>query len=464
MANKQEISPASAPSQLQNQKSNVSSSNAPLFGGIIIAIIILFVGGWLCFCFRRKLCATFRLYGKQKGYAEKSQILSYAHAGNLNAKKLKLKHFGLEELKKATNNFSEACLVGSGAFGNVYCGTFDTGGTVAIKKPHYESYTTTEEFRNEVRLLSKVKHDNLVGLVGFCEVKGPKAAKILVYEYVPNGSLLDYIIGRGGKSLTWRQRVNIAIGAAKGIAYLHEEVNPSIIHRDIKPSNILIGDGFEAKVSDFGLVRSGPVGDQSHVSSQVKGTPGYLDPAYCSSFHLTPFTDVYSFGVILLQLITARPAVESSRSNSNSHIIDWARNSIEKGSIEDILDANLLMEGCNMEMMLKMGEIGLRCVVKVPKERPTMTQVWQELEVALNSVDNVLPKHPLSENCTRLNNASNQSITRRIHQWDHDYSQSIVSVDGIGLERFDVDMDSLSFQSASLRCLETSISMDDRGF
>ncbi|KAG8367505.1 hypothetical protein BUALT_Bualt16G0078900 [Buddleja alternifolia] len=131
------------------------------------------------------------------------------------------------------------------------------------------------------------------------------------------------------------------------------------------------------------------------------------------------------------------------------------------GSIEDILDANLLMEGCNMEMMLKMGEIGLRCVVKVPKERPTMTQVWHELEAALNSVDNFLPKHPLSENCTRLNNMSNQSTTRRIHQWDHDYSQSIVSLDGIGLERFDVDMDSVSFQSASLQCLETSIIWSD---
>ncbi|KAL0315465.1 UNVERIFIED_CONTAM: putative serine/threonine-protein kinase PBL16 [Sesamum radiatum] len=125
-----------------------------------------------------------------------------------------------------------------------------------------------------------------------------------------------------------------------GIAHLHEGISPSIIHRDIKPSNILIGEGYEAKVSDFGLVRSGPVGDQSHVSSQVKGTPGYLDPAYCSSFHLTPFTDVYSFGVILLQLVAARPAVESSRNNASSHIIDWARPSIEKDSIEDILDTD----------------------------------------------------------------------------------------------------------------------------
>jgi len=111
-----------------------------------------------------------------------------------------------------------------------------------------------------------------------------------------------------------------------GIAYLHEGVKPSIIHRDIKPSNILLAEGFEAKVSDFGLVRSGPTGDQSHVSSQIKGTPGYLDPAYCLSFHLTKFSDVYSFGIILLQLVSARPVVDSTVNQSNQHIIDWVSN------------------------------------------------------------------------------------------------------------------------------------------
>ncbi|KAL3840720.1 hypothetical protein ACJIZ3_025311 [Penstemon smallii] len=267
-------------------------------------------------------------------------------------------------------------------------------------------------------------------------------------------------MGRGGRSLTWRQRVNIAIGAAKGIAHLHEGIHPSIIHRDIKPSNILIGEGFEAKVSDFGLVRSGPVGDQSHVSSLVKGTPGYLDPAYCASFHLTPFTDVYSFGVILLQLIAARPAVESSRSSTISHIINWARPSIEKGCIEEIIDANLLLEECNMEMMLKMGQLGLRCVVQVPRERPTMSQVWQELEANLI---NLAPKYPIPLDSQRFTSRSiHESVSCISNQseHEHDYSQSIVSTDGIGLQRFHVDMDSVSFQSASLRCLEISIDED----
>ncbi|KAM6564254.1 hypothetical protein CsatB_024252 [Cannabis sativa] len=301
----------------------------------------------------------------------------------------------------------------------------------------------------EVRLLSKVKHRNLVGLVGYCEEPEPKGSKMLIYEYVPNGSLLEFITGKSGISLSWRQRANIAIGAAKGIAHLHEGTKPSIIHRDIKPSNILVGDDFEAKVSDFGLVKSGPTDDQSHVSSLVKGTPGYLDPAYCSSFHLSTFSDVFSFGVILLQLISARPAIESTKMHSNYHIIDWARSSLESGKAEDIIDVNLLSEPCNMKMMLMMGRLGLRCVGHVPKQRPTMTQVWQELEKALYKAENPMKK--------QLSFSWNSRKSM-----DYEYSQSsFVSINEIGFQRFHVEMESLSFQSTVLRCLEdNSISID----
>ncbi|KAF6140486.1 hypothetical protein GIB67_010316 [Kingdonia uniflora] len=243
-----------------------------------------------------------------------------------------------------------------------------------------------------------------------------------------------------------------------GIAHLHEGVKPSIIHRDIKPSNILVGDGFEAKVSDFGLVKSGPIGDQSHVSSQIKGTPGYLDPAYCTSFHLTPFSDVYSFGVILLQLIAARPAVDTNRNTSRYHITEWARPSLERGNVEDIIDVNLLTAPCNMEMMLKMGELGLRCAVKTPKKRPTMTQVWQELEEALHSTDNYINKQP-SRTSRRSYGSSQRSAGL-----DRDTSQTF-SVDGIGLQRFQVELDSISFQSTSMRWLDNndiSIDIDEK--
>ncbi|XXG71768.1 hypothetical protein AAC387_Pa07g1017 [Persea americana] len=369
-----------------------------------------------------------------------SLVYSSDHGGERS--KINIRRFQLIELEKATKNFSKECLVGSGAFGNVYKGTFEDR-ALAIKRAHTKSYQTINEFRNEVELLSRVKHRNLLGLVGFCEEVGQR---ILVYEYVPNGSLLEYITGRKGEALTWRQRVNIAIGAAKGIAFLHEGVKPSIIHRDIKPSNILVGDGFEAKVSDFGLVKSGPVGDASHVSSQIKGTPGYLDPAYCASLHLTPFSDVYSFGVILLQLVAAKPAVDKTRNNSQYHITEWARASLEQGIVEDILDENLLRQECNKEMMLKMGQLGLRCVVKVPRQRPTMTQVWQELEEALHSTEAFIHKQP--------SRGPRKSV-------EHDDSQSFVSIDGVKLQRFHVEMEGLSFQSTSMRCLEVNSIIGD---
>ncbi|GFY87926.1 hypothetical protein Acr_05g0015650 [Actinidia rufa] len=326
--------------------------------GFAGSMIALSVGAFLCFCFKTKPFPNFRQRLKTQG--------------KLDAEKMLLRRFHLQELEKATDNFSPDCLVGTGAFGNVYRGTFDENGTFAIKKARADSYTSTEEFKNEVRLLSKVRHRNLVSLVGFCEEPGRKGEKILVYEYVPNGSLLDYIIGRGGRSLSWRERVNIAIGAAKG-----------------------------------------------------------------------------SFGVILLQLVAARPAVDSTRSRSNYHIIEWARPSLEQGNVEEILDANLLLDpDCNLEMMLKMGQLGLRCVAKVPKQRPTMTHVWQELESSLYSTDNSIYKEP--------SNVPGRSIRTSRRSTDHDYSQSFVSEDGVRLQRFHVEMDGLSFQSTSLRCFEAS--------
>ncbi|KAL9464717.1 hypothetical protein AB3S75_002344 [Citrus x aurantiifolia] len=438
-------SPASAFGNAPEESKNQENSNHKFMqGAIIIAVFSILVGVSLFFFVWRKLLPIFKQRRMLKG--------------RLKAERLQLKRFELDELERATNNFSEDWLLGTGAFGNVYKGTLDKEGALAIKRAHAASYQSAEEFRNEVRLLSKVKHRNLVGLVGFCEEAEASGAgaEALVYEYVPHGSLLDYITGRGGRSLTWRQRVNIAIGAAKGIAHLHDGITPSIIHRDIKPSNILIGDGYEAKVSDFGLVRMGPVGDQSHVSSQIKGTPGYLDPAYCSSFHLSQFSDVYSFGVILLQLIAARPAVDTTRHQPNYHIIEWARPSIESGNIEEILDANLLTEPCNKEIMLKMGQLGLRCVVKSPKERPTMTQVWQELEEALHSSDNFSNIMPLTSKESRRSTGGSRRFSI-----DRDYSQSFVSIDGVGFQRFRIEMDSQSFQSSSLRAFATDrVSID----
>ncbi|CAH1437167.1 unnamed protein product [Lactuca virosa] len=441
MAEKQWDSSASQPeAPFQSKKlDNSLLYNKYLWATLIVCSLILSVAAMLYLCKKKKFLAVFKRrmeYMKDK----------------IDAHELMLRKFQVEELENATNHFAKEYLIGSGAFGNVYKGTFEGNITLAIKRARDDSYTSIKEFRNEVKLLSKVKHPNLISLVGYCEETGTKGVQILVYEYVPNGSLLEHIVGRGREPLTWRQRVNIAIQAAKGIAHLHEGIKPSIIHRDIKPSNILIGDGFEAKVSDFGLVRSGPIGDNSHVSSQIKGTPGYLDPAYCTSFHLSQFSDVYSFGVILLQLIAARPAVDSNRSRTSYHIIEWAKPHIERGNIEEILDTNLLLGPCNMDIMLKMGLLGLRCVVKEPKQRPTMTQVFRELEAALLSADrfihHLLPPRPLA-----ATSGGRSTELRNGQGTDHDSNS--VSLDGVGLQRFRVDMESVSFQSTSLRCLDS---------
>ncbi|KAI5319790.1 hypothetical protein L3X38_039498 [Prunus dulcis] len=449
MAMQRYLAAASPPSP-----SSGHSHRTHILGGFVVGILTVLVVALLFYLIKTKLLPALRHRQLPQKLGQK---------GNLKEEKILLRRFQSEELVKATKNFSKDCLLGCGAFGSVYQGTFDDLQTLAIKRTHADSFQSAEEFRNEVRLLSKVKHRNLVGLVGFCEEPSGAGGKVLIYEYVPNGSLLDYFMGRKWRSLTWRQRVKIAIGAAKGIAHLHEGVSPSIIHRDIKPSNILIGDGFEAKVSDFGLVRSGPTGDQSHVSSQIKGTPGYLDPAYCSSFHLTPFSDVYSFGVILLQLVSSRPAVDLTGHRPNQHIIDWARPSIERGRVEEILDANLLTEPCNTEMMLKMGQLGLRCVVKVPKNRPTMSEVCQELEEALYNADNLFINKQPSRESRRSTGSRRPTEPGHKRSIDYDQSQNSVSIDGIGFQRFHVDIDSLSFQNTSLRCLEldnSSISID----
>ncbi|XP_047321034.1 probable serine/threonine-protein kinase PBL11 [Impatiens glandulifera] len=400
------FSPESSPSHVQT---SYLTHNYTWW--IVAAVLLVFlILVLLCFCISKN---------KKNLFTCICNKLSPKEQQDLDEEELILRRFQLEEVKKATNNFSKNCLVGSGAFGDVYLGDFHIDGLGFFKH------------RGEVAVKSKAQESCLLG---------NQVANILVYEFVPNGSLLEYIFGRDGKSLSWRERVKVAIGAAKGIAHLHHGLTPSIIHRDLKPSNIMIDEHFEAKVSDFGLVKLGPIEDQSHVSTQIKGTPGYLDPAYCSSCHLTPFTDVYSFGIILLQLVTARRA----------------RPCLESGNVLEILDARLLLEPCNLEVMLKMGQLGLKCVVKVPKQRPTMTQVWQELEEALNSADSIIGKRSSSMMTIRHDGTHRSD--------DQDCSQSFVSIDGIRLQRFHVDMDGFSMKTTSLKSFElASVVFSDDG-
>ncbi|KAF3771835.1 Serine/threonine-protein kinase [Nymphaea thermarum] len=233
--------------------------------------------------------------------------------------------FSFRELAAATNNFREDCLLGEGGFGRVYRGRLEsTNQVVAIKQLDRNGLQGNREFLVEVLMLSLLHHENLVNLIGYCS-DGDQ--RLLVYEYMSLGSLEDHLhdLTSDRKPLDWNTRMQIAAGAAKGLEYLHVKAKPSVIYRDLKCSNILLGEGFHPKLSDFGLAKLGPTGDNTHVSTRVMGTYGYCAPEYAMTGQLTLKSDIYSFGVVLLELITGRRAIDYSRAAGEQNLVAWAR-------------------------------------------------------------------------------------------------------------------------------------------
>ncbi|GLT86743.1 hypothetical protein SLE2022_048620 [Rubroshorea leprosula] len=233
--------------------------------------------------------------------------------------------FSFRELAAATKNFRPECFLGEGGFGHVYKGQLEsTGQVVAVKQLDRNGLQGNREFLVEVLMLSLLHHPNLVNLIGYC-ADGDQ--RLLVYEFMPLGSLEDHLhdLPPDKEPLDWNTRMKIAAGAAKGLEYLHDKANPPVIYRDFKSSNILLHEGFEPKLSDFGLAKLGPVGDKSHVSTRVMGTYGYCAPEYAMTGQLTVKSDVYSFGVVLLELITGRKAIDSTRPHGEQNLVTWAR-------------------------------------------------------------------------------------------------------------------------------------------
>ncbi|XP_056170420.1 probable serine/threonine-protein kinase PBL26 [Syzygium oleosum] len=233
--------------------------------------------------------------------------------------------FTFRELATATKNFRQECLIGEGGFGRVYKGKLDkTGQVAAVKQLDRNGLQGNREFLVEVLMLSLLHHENLVNLIGYC-ADGDQ--RLLVYEYMPRGSLEDHLLDLGPNKLPldWFTRMKIALGAAKGLEYLHDKANPPVIYRDLKSSNILLDNQFNAKLSDFGLAKLGPMGDRQHVSSRVMGTYGYCAPEYQRTGQLTVKSDVYSFGVVLLELITGRRAIDTTRPTEEQNLVSWAQ-------------------------------------------------------------------------------------------------------------------------------------------
>ncbi|KAI4378908.1 hypothetical protein MLD38_016327 [Melastoma candidum] len=233
--------------------------------------------------------------------------------------------FTFKELAVATKNFRPECLLGEGGFGRVYKGCLEsTGQVAAVKQLDRNGLQGNREFLVEVLMLSLLHHQNLVNLIGYC-ADGDQ--RLLVYEFMPLGSLEDHLhdLPPDKEPLSWNTRMKIAAGAARGLEYLHDKANPPVIYRDLKSSNILLDEGYHPKLSDFGLAKLGPVGDKTHVSTRVMGTYGYCAPEYAMTGQLTLKSDVYSFGVVLLEIITGRKAIDSTRPLGEQNLVAWAR-------------------------------------------------------------------------------------------------------------------------------------------
>lgn len=289
-----------------------------------------------------------------------------------------------KELRVATGGFSPDNKVGEGGFGSVYKGTLKNGTLVAIKVLSSESRQGVREFLNEIKVIADIEHDNLVKLYGCC-VDGKQ--RILVYGYLENNSLAQTLLGGGHSSIqfNWHARREICVGIAKGLAYLHEEVQPHIVHRDIKASNVLLDRFLKPKISDFGLAKLFPP-NMTHVSTRVAGTAGYLAPEYAIRGHLNRKADVYSFGVLVTEIVSGRSNTNRKLPAEERYLLEKAWKLHERGELAQLADASLDGD-CDVEEVCKYLKVGLLCTQDMPKLRPTMTTVVKMLtgEIDINA-------------------------------------------------------------------------------
>ncbi|PKI67780.1 hypothetical protein CRG98_011830 [Punica granatum] len=291
--------------------------------------------------------------------------------------------FTYEEMRLATKHFRPDLIIGEGGFGIVYKGVIDDRvrqgyktTQVAIKELNPEGFQGDREWLAEIIYLGQLSHPNLVKLIGYC---CEDEHRILVYEYMAGGSLEKNLFRRVGCTLTWPRRMKIALGVAQGLAFLHG-AERSIIYRDFKPSNILLDADYNPKLSDFGLAKDGPVGDQTHVSTRVMGTYGYAAPEYIMTGHLTARSDVYGFGVVLLEMLLGRGAMEKNRPSREHNLVEWARPILTNNKkLPRILDPRIDGQ-YSLRTAMKVANLAYQCLSPNPKGRPLMSEVVEILE------------------------------------------------------------------------------------
>ncbi|XP_071720837.1 serine/threonine-protein kinase PCRK1-like [Rutidosis leptorrhynchoides] len=302
---------------------------------------------------------------------------------SLSHKSSNLRVFTFSELKTATKNFSRSAKIGEGGFGCVYTGVIKNPRDptnrleVAVKQLGRTGLQGHKEWVTEVNVLGVVEHPNLVKLIGYCAEDDERGIqRLLVYEYMPNRSVEDHLSSRSGETLSWAMRLKVAQDAARGLAYLHEEMDFQIIFRDFKASNILLDENWNAKLSDFGMARVGPQEGLTHVSTAVVGTMGYAAPEYIQTGHLTSKSDVWGYGVFLYELITGRRPLDKNRPKNEQKLLEWVKPYLDSKKFRLIIDSRL--EGkYSLKSAQKLSIIANRCLSRNPKTRPKMSEVLE---------------------------------------------------------------------------------------
>lgn len=352
-----------------------SSKKGAIIGGVVggVGLVVILLG----------LIVLLRLFKKPKRGRRDNILGATELKGPVS--------FRYKDLKAATKDFSEENKLGQGGFGDVYKGTLKNGKIVAVKKLSLgHSGKIDEQFESEVKLISNVHHKNLVRLLGCCS-KGPE--RILVYEYMANNSLDRFLFGEGKDSLSWKQRYDIILGTAKGLAYLHEDFHVCIIHRDIKASNILLDDEMQPRIADFGLARLLP-DDQSHLSTRFAGTLGYTAPEYAIHGQLSEKADAYSFGVVVLEIVSGQKNTGLREDANGEFLLQRAWKLYEEDMHLRLADKTLDPEEYEVEEVKKVIEIALLCIQASAAARPTMSEVVASLK-SKNSVGQTRPSMPV---------------------------------------------------------------------
>lgn len=343
--------------------------------GIVSALgsLLLLIAAMLCYRIIRKRLKANR---KKRFFTRNGGILLEKHLHSTDNGVEKTKLFNAKELAQATDQYNENRVLGRGGQGTVYKGMLKDGRVVAVKKSKKVDKDDIEQFINEVVILSQINHRHVVKLLGCClETEVP----LLVYEFIPNGTLFEHIHDPKEEfPLTWEMRIRIATEVASAISYLHSAASTPIYHRDIKSTNILLDNKYQAKVADFGTSRTISI-DQTHVTTRVLGTFGYLDPEYFQSSQFTDKSDVYSFGVVIVELLTGEKAISSIRAEEGRSLITYFLHSMEENQLFDIIDSRVLKEG-QKEEIAAIARLAERCLHLKGKKRPTMREVAAELE------------------------------------------------------------------------------------